>query len=261
MAPEDRRKPGPLRKKARELDSRPGLVDALRTGRELLPGDHERVPSTGTETRPQELLARYLTEVSDRPSAARELGLGVVQLARALADTRGEAKGTVRLAIMFTDLVEFSAWALKAGDAHALELLRDVGRGVEPVIGSHGGRLVKRLGDGHMAVFRRAGDAVEASHEALERLRDVEVAGYRPLMRIGVHVGYPRKVRADYLGVDVNVAARVAAAAAGEQVLVSEAARTDLDPDAFDFRRVKGFRAKGTPADLEVYAVTPRPAA
>jgi adenylate cyclase len=259
MAEDDRRKSARIRKKARTIASRPGLVNAIRTARELLPGEHDvAAGSAGAVDRPRDLLARYLTEVDDRPSAARELGLGVVQLSRALADTRGQVKGTVRLAIVFTDLVEFSAWALDAGDADALELLRAVGGSVEPTIGAHGGRLVKRLGDGHMAVFKRAADAVEASHEAIERLREVEVGGYRPQLRIGVHVGYPRKVRSDYLGVDVNIAARVAAAAVGGEVLVSGPARSHLDPDTFEFRRLRGFRAKGTPGDLEVYAVTPR---
>jgi adenylate cyclase len=256
MAREDRREAGKLRQKAADLNSRPGLVDAIRTAREMLPGADgvEDVASTRSG-RPHALLSRYVSEVEDRPSAARELGLGVVQLSQALSETRSQASGKVRLAVVFTDLVEFSAWALQAGDAAALELLRAVGRQVEPAIAGHRGRLVKRLGDGHMAVFKSATDAVQASLEALDALRSVEVAGHEPQMRIGVHVGYPRKVRSDYLGVDVNVAARVAAAARGGEVLVSEPARTDLDQELFAFKR-RRFQAKGAPSDLEVYTVT-----
>ena len=71
--------------------------------------------------------------------------------------------------------------------------------------------------------------------EARERLDAVEVAGYRPRMRAGMHVGSPRRLGDDYLGVDVNVAARVADAAAGGEVLVSgdaleSSSRTGLGP-------------------------------
>ena len=52
------------------------------------------------------------------------------------------------MAVMFTDLVGFSSWALKAGDEPALELLRQVGACVETIIAKHDGRIVKRLGDG-----------------------------------------------------------------------------------------------------------------
>jgi adenylate cyclase len=250
---------GKIRVRARGIDSRPGLVEAIKQTRELLPGDEALGATPASEPeRPTDLLVRYLSEVGDRPSAFREIGLGVVQLSRALADTRERQKGTVRLAIMFTDLVEFSAWALRAGDANALALLRAVGQHVEPTIRSHRGRLVKRLGDGHMAVFRGAADAVEAADEAHGLLREVEVEGYHPSLRVGIHVGYPRKVRSDYLGVDVNVAARVAAAASGGEILVSGPALEELDPEAFSSRRRKRFQAKGAPSDLEVYTVRAR---
>jgi adenylate cyclase len=256
----ERREPGKIRQKAREIDSKSGLVDALRTARELLPGSEQAGDEVvvGKPGRPQALLARYVNEIDDRPSAARELGLGVMQLSRAFTETRGQANGKVKLAIVFTDLVAFSSWALEAGDGAALELLRAVGRQVEPAISSHSGKLIKRLGDGHMAVFKSSSDAVEASLLALDRLREVEVAGHRPEMRIGVHVGYPRRVKSDYLGVDVNVAARVAAAARGGEVLVSEPVREDLGDETFAFKARRGFRAKGAPSDLAVYAVTAR---
>ena len=60
------------------------------------------------------------------------------------------------MAPLFTDLVGFSAWALHAGDAAVLELLREVGAEVEALITGHEGRIVKRLGDGLMATFLSA---------------------------------------------------------------------------------------------------------
>jgi adenylate cyclase len=73
-----------------------------------------------------------------------------------------------------------------------------------------------------------------------------------------VHCGTPRKLGADYLGVDVNVAARVADAADGGEVLVSGTAMAALDTNSFEAKRKRRFRAKGTPRELEVFAVSAR---
>ena len=129
---------------------------------------------------------------------------------------------------------------------------------MEPALAEHGGKLVKRLGDGHMAVFPEAAGAVRAVYEANDRLREVDATGYAPVIRSGVHVGRPRRIGGDYLGVDVNIAARLASAADGGQVLVSEPTRAELGEDGFDFKRQRRFRAKGAPRDLEVYEVRPR---
>jgi adenylate cyclase len=244
---------------ARRIDETPVLVRAAQRVREVLPGDRAvGDPLSTAANRPADLLARYLAETKERPSTLREVGLAALQVYQSMSEAQGRGRGAERCAILFTDLVEFSAWALEAGDEEAVQLLRDVARAVEPPIDSNGGRVVKRLGDGHMAVFADAGCAVRAVHEASERLADLEVDGYEPRIRAGVHVGRPRKIGGDYLGVDVNIAARLTDAAAGGQVLVSEAARSEMGEDGFEFKKQRRFRAKGAPKDLEVFEVRPR---
>ena len=58
------------------------------------------------------------------------------------------------VAVLFTDLVGFSEWALASGDELAVELLQDFSKAIEPPILERGGEVVKRLGDGLMAGFR-----------------------------------------------------------------------------------------------------------
>ena len=70
------------------------------------------------------------------------------------------------------------------------------------------------------------------------------------------HLGRPRKVGGDYLGVDVNVAARVGGAAKGDEVLVSESARLGLDQSAFSFGRSRRLKASGVPRQLSVCSVS-----
>lgn len=249
------------REKLRELDSQPGSVKVARALRALLPGDQDYGdPLSTAGDDPSALLGQRLSALTaERPSAMREVGLSALQVWQALSEAQGRGRGERELTILFTDLVDFSAWALEAGDTMAVDLLREVAHAVEPPIEDGGGRVVKRLGDGLMAVFDEPGGAVEAALESVAAIEEVEVGGHRPSLRAGVHTGRPRKVGRDYLGVDVNIAARVAEAAGAGEVLVSGAACEQLDDGALELKRKRRFKAKGAPADLEVFAAARTP--
>jgi adenylate cyclase len=235
----------------------PRLMKAMKIARELLPGDSrygDPLSTTGSE--PRALVARRLGDAAkQRPGILKEAGLSALQVWEAVAEPDSNKLGEDRLAIVFTDLVGFSDWALEAGDDIALDLLRQVAEAIEPPVVSRGGEVVKRLGDGMMAVFSDADAAVAAVLEARERLDGVEVAGYRPRMRAGIHVGTPRRLADDYLGVDVNVAARVAESASGGELLVSGVALDELKPDTVTARKKLRFKAKGVPSDITVYSL------
>lgn len=243
----------------RRIDGHPALMRAVNAAREVLPGDERFGDDLSTAGgRPADIVARHLTELRDtRESAFREVGLTALQLWQAMSEKAGRGHGHEGAAIMFTDLVGFSSWVLEVGDEAALDLLRAVSGVVEPAIREHDGRLVKRLGDGHMAVFGAAGDAVAAALAIHERLEGVEVCGHRPQLRAGVHVGHPRRMGGDYLGTDVNVAARVMDAAKGGELLVTDAVVAHLDEGAFELKKRRWFRAKGTPRELDVFSVAP----
>ena len=244
-----------IRERIRRVDAA-GTPFAKRL-REILPGDPELGdPLSTAGDEPPQLLARRLAEVTgERPSITREVGLGAIQIWQAFSESTGRGRGDQELAILFTDLVEFSSWALDAGDEAALDLLRQVGRVEESAVCDRGGRIVKRLGDGAMAVFTEADAAVDAAREAREKVASLQVNGYTPQMRAGVHVGRPRKIGGDYVGVDVNVAARVADAAGAGQILVSGAVCERLEPEKFEFKRRRRFKAKGAPKELEVFSL------
>ncbi len=237
----------------------PRLMKAMQIARELLPGDSsygDPLSTTGSDARA--LVGRRLGEAAaERPGILKLAGLSALQVWEAVAEGGEGKEGDERLAIVFTDLVGFSDWALEAGDDISLELLRAVAEAIEPPVARHDGEVVKRLGDGMMAVFSDPDEGVAAVFEARERLEDVEVAGYRPRMRAGMHVGTPRRLAGDYLGVDVNVAARIADGAAGGEVLVSGDALSELDGDRISARKKLRFKAKGVPSGVTAYAVKP----
>jgi adenylate cyclase len=242
----------------RRTDERPRLLLAAKLARELLPGDsgYGDPLSTGGSQPSQQLGRRLSALTAERPSLLGEIGLSALQVWESIS-AQGADRGERELAILFTDLVDFSDWSLRAGDTVAVELLRDVGSAIEPAVTAHGGGVVKRLGDGLMAAFEDPAGAVAAALEARDSIAEVEVNGYRPQMRAGIHIGRPRQLGGDYLGTDVNIAARVADAASGGEVLVSDSVRERLDESSLKLKR-RRFKAKGAPSDLSVYAVQRR---
>ncbi len=249
-----------LRRILTGVDTQPSLLGAARRLRRRLPGD-ERFGdplSTGGAT-PVAVVARGVSTLApERDSVAQELGFAGLQVWQSLSEAVGRGQGTEPLALLFTDLVGFSSWALRAGDVAALELLRLVGTAVEGPIHRHDGRITKRLGDGVMATFREAPAAVEAALEAQAGVAEVHLDGYRPDMRAGVHWGRPRKFGADYLGIDVNIAARVGDFAKAGEVVVSGPVLEQLEVDGFEIGRSKRLRADGAPRGLRVARVCKR---
>jgi adenylate cyclase len=191
---------------------------------------------------------------TDEPGVVGELGATVLEGWQRLAESQGRGRGEVDIAVLFTDLVGFSTWALEAGDELAIELLRLVSDAIEPPILSRRGEIVKRLGDGLMGAFGDAESAVHAAFDGRERVAAIEVDGYAPRLRTGIHLGRPRKVGRDYFGVDVNAAARLAEAAEPGEILVSARTLQGLDLTKVTASE-RAFRARGAPEDLGAHVL------
>ena len=260
MSEDSRGKPGKrLIAATRRFNRHPGLLARVRRTRERALGDEGLIDHLSTARgRPADLAARQLVAFrGEEHGVLGELGLTALQAWQRLAESQDRGRGKVDVAILFTDLVGFSSWALEAGDRAAIRLLRKVAEAIEPPIAERQGEVVKRLGDGLMAALWDAPSAVEAAFEAHERIEAIEVAGYRPRLRTGIHLGRPRKLGGDYFGVDVNIAARLADAAKPDEILVSDAAQETLDPSAVESKK-RRFSAKGAPRDLSAYAIARR---
>jgi adenylate cyclase len=254
----DERRLTRIRARAVRADSAPQLLAVARWLRKRLPGD-ERFgdPLSTAGDAPPEVIARQVAALqrSDRPSVAHELGLGALQVWQGLSEAAGRGRGTEEVALLFTDLVGFSSWALEVGDEPAVQLLREVGDVLDAAIADHDGAVVKHLGDGTMAVFEHSSDAVAAALEARDGMERIEVEGHRPRLRSGVHAGQPRKLGGDYLGIDVNIAARVVEAAKPQQVLVSQVSCDALDQERFEVSKARKLKAPGTPKEFRVSEV------
>jgi adenylate cyclase len=251
------RRLGKLAAGGRRLDQDPRLLAAIRRLRDLLPGDSRfGDPLSVAGGRQSQLVGRRLSELTaQRPGVLREAGLSALQVWQAISEAQGRGRGDVEVTILFTDLVDFSDWAVRAGDEAALELLRDVGEAIEPPVTESGGEVVKRLGDGMMAVFGDPSAAVGAVGKARERLAKIDADGYRPALRAGIHSGHPRRIGGDYLGVDVNIAARIAEHAGPDELLVSDRIVEELSQDTVKARKKRLFRGKGVPKEMSIYSL------
>ena len=246
-----------VRAGANKLDESPALLTAAKFVRQMAPGDSrygDPLSTAGSES-PQVVGRRFAQLTEKRPGVMREAGMTALQMWQSVSEAQGRGRGDTELTIVFTDLSNFSDWALDAGDDQALELLRDVGQAIEPPVTENGGRVVKRLGDGMMAVFADPGDALAAVKAGRANLDQVECDGYEPKLRAGLHVGKPRKIGGDYLGVDVNIAARLAENAGPGEILVSERLLSKLDADGLDVKKKRRFKVKGVPKDLAAHSV------
>ena len=105
---------------------------------------------------------------------------------------RFEREHTRTCAVVFTDIQDYSAKAQEMSSLDLSALLQEYEGILLPVIDAHEGALVKRMGDGHLFVFREALDAVLAAirvQKALRRYNRFQPEKQRVLIRIGVHWG------------------------------------------------------------------------
>jgi adenylate cyclase len=156
------------------------------------------------------------------------------------ADLEDEALelGRLRVAIAFADLAGYTRMTEEAGEEEALTAVERFVQAVEDTLPDDA-RIIKTIGDEVMVV---GSDPAALTGWAVG-FQDRHVG--RPLPRIGIHYGETLYRDGDYYGREVNQAARVAARAAGGEVLVTrpvvEAAGREIEFDPIGQVRLKGF--------------------
>jgi TolB-like protein/class 3 adenylate cyclase/Flp pilus assembly protein TadD len=98
---------------------------------------------------------------------------------------------------------------------------------VEPAIAEHGGRVVKHTGDGFLAEFPSAVEAVRAAQNFQDRVRDLtagEPEDRRLVFRVGINIGDVIVEAHDIFGDGVNIAARLEGIAEPGGICISSSA-------------------------------------
>ena len=135
--------------------------------------------------------------------------------------------------ILFTDVVDSTVISQQMGDQHWSNLITAQFETVREIVEGEGGTVVKTLGDGGMYVFP-SGTAALAAAVRIQRAIRAPTDDLLSV-RVGVHTGDAVQGDGDYIGLTVNKAARVAAAAIGEQILVSSTTIDIVNSSDFEF--------------------------
>ncbi|WP_187368804.1 adenylate/guanylate cyclase domain-containing protein [Baekduia soli] len=155
---------------------------------------------------------------------------------------------------MFADIAGFTALTEAHGDDEAADLALEFCRRVSRQLGPEDGEVVKTIGDAVMVRLTSAGRAIRLGVAIVE---DLMSEHGQPTVRVGMHSGPATRRGGDYFGTTVNLAARIAAAAAGGEVLISETVRqlgaAALSDVAVTARGEARFRNVAAPVAL--YAV------
>ena len=134
--------------------------------------------------------------------------------------SEGASLPTGTITFSFTDIEQSTALLREAGPRYA-ELLDVHRRLLRAAFEAHGGRELGTEGDSFFVAFASASGAVAACVRAQRALTEHPWPDGRSVrVRMGLHSGEAETVADGYVGLEVNRAARIAAAAHGGQVVM-----------------------------------------
>ena len=225
------------------------LDEAMATAQELgLKGWLDRCLET-------KLAAQGVTSGSTSPYTSIDVLVESLGQRRADLSLSRASDGT--LALLFSDVEGFTRMVERLGDVRAREVIRDHNRIVRTELAIHGGREVEIQGDAFFLVFPDARSAL-ACAVSLQRAFVAYCESHpEPLrVRIGLHVGEALREGERFFGRSVILAARVAAEANGQEILVSgEVVRRVGDSEAARFGPPRSVELKGIAEPQEIHRV------
>jgi class 3 adenylate cyclase/pimeloyl-ACP methyl ester carboxylesterase len=154
--------------------------------------------------------------------------------------------------LLFADIVESTSAATQMGDQKWKDLLDQIDKRVAAQVEWHGGRLVKQLGDGYLAMFDRPAQAVRCAARICRETKSLGIE-----FRSGLHTGEVELRGEDIGGIAVHIAARVMDAAQPNEILVSGALPPLVAGSGLNFEERGKHELKGVDGRWELLAVTP----
>ena len=169
-----------------------------------------------------------------------------------LTGTRPNADHSRKLAtVLFTDIVDSTAHATRAGDARWRELLDRHDDLCHIEVGVCGGRWIKSTGDGLLATFDSPSRAVRCAWALRDRIKSelgIEI-------RAGLHTGEVETRGDDVAGLTVHQAARVQGVAGKSEVIVSASVRNLIAGSGIALEGHGTHSLKGISTPCELYRV------
>ncbi len=167
-----------------------------------------------------------------------------------------ELKLAAMRAIVWTDLEEHTEMMERLGDARGREALREHERITREALAAHGGAEVKAMGDGFMAWFPSAQQALDCAIALQRAFAAYNEGAPEPLrVRVGVNAGEPIAEEDDLFGASVIAAARVCRHAAGGEIVASDVVRQLVAGKGFAFSDRGQVALKGFEDPTRLYEV------
>ena len=151
--------------------------------------------------------------------------------------------------VLFTDIVGSTTRAASVGDQRWRSLLDAHDRVVREQLRRFQGNEIKTTGDGFVATFDGPARAIRCAREIAEATHHVGID-----VRVGLHTGECDVRGDDLAGLAVHIAARVAAAAEADEVLVSSTVRDLVAGSGLAFEDRGEHDLKGVPGSWRLYA-------
>ena len=168
----------------------------------------------------------------------------LVEAERPDLGTFAATDGTVT--IVFTDIVGSTELTATFGDRAWLDVLRAHTEIITAATTAADGMVVKGQGDGFMLAFRSARRALTAARAIQHGISETFDDPGSPIrIRVGVHTGEILREADDFFGQAVNYAARVAATAAGDEIVVSSLVRDLVGSADFAFGEPREVELRG----------------
>lgn len=160
--------------------------------------------------------------------------------------------------VLFTDIEESTALNERIGDRAWVKLIARHDDMVHRLVAEHSGHVVKSQGDGFMIAFAEPEQAVRCAIDIQHSLQSGRgrKAAHPIRVRIGIHMGRSVRRGDDLFGRNVAMAARVASAAEGGQILISGPVRDAVkDCDDITVGAGRDAELKGFAGTHRLYAV------
>ena len=165
-------------------------------------------------------------------------------------------------AILAADVVGYSRLMHNDEEATHARLTMLLADALEPSIAEHGGRIVKNTGDGLLAEFRSAVEAVRAATQFQERVHDLTIGDAedkRLVFRVGINIGDIIVEAHDIFGDGVNVAARLEGIAEPGGICISSSAYDQVRGKVpIEFIDLGDQNLKNIARPVRVYAAKPK---
>jgi class 3 adenylate cyclase len=151
---------------------------------------------------------------------------------------------------MFTDIVSSTRRAAEIGDARWRELLGNFYALLRRELDVFRGHEVRTAGDGLLATFDGPARAIRCACSMREKIRSLGLQ-----VRTGLHTGECELIEDDIGGIAVHIAARVAALAESDEVLVSSTVKDLVAGSGLQFSDRGAHNLKGVPGDWRLFVV------